>query len=815
MSRLAPLALFCLALLRASAEEVGEAGVTARMELAGNRAIASADLRAALLGDLDWLLASHPRAPRERMAVVASERIGAGYQASGFPHPAVTASIVGGRLRVEIVEGPRFRCGAVVVSGATAIPPATVAAWLTTAQPKARAWTASEQQAAQAGEPEARAGEPQVGIKATGSRRPLPTELDDPLWRAGELADFTPAFAQRLAGQVRAGYARAGRLAAVVAAAVAEIPDGSAELRVAISDEGAVARVAEVTIDGLERTPRAEVERVLGLAPDQALDQDSTARLEQALSDCGRFRFQQVKLEPTADRTRWRVAVVVQESGNIPPLPQPLSPEAQALLTARAWLLADLHDGPEDLVLTTSRPGTAISLVLSPRNGLLIDYDVTPDGGARRFGGLVIGTEAYEVVSGNAGRGVRGTLATRFGVTVSLVNTRSVERAKPTNRDPLSFTFELPFTAKHAGDSGPAFASTITIAPAALLTVAYADDVHWRVADGRLALADAPADGPAFDAASGRPLPFAHGDDKGNHLIAAFVVDAFAKHRAAFAARHAGVAWTSEPVAPLAAIIALLLDEVREALPVIAGADAVHAGALGELGGFLALADAAGADGLLPRGEAWLRASLADLWTRDAFRIPPSPGFQPNIQAMGAILLAKANGLLAGDLPADSWPLALLRGAAGALIGNTALINPDLRVLTGEDGCGPLGCLALAAAVRLVNPAGARYFAKLGGERLGEAHLLRDARLFRPWAGRILAQLAGLPPEGKLWDLLPAGQRAAIRELLATLRRPAADAQEEAKRFDDACRVLWANGLRERVAAWLAALAAEDAAPIP
>lgn len=802
-------ALFVLAMasLHTPAQEVGEIGVVARLEAVGNQAIPTEDLRRALLGDLDWLLASHPRAPLEQLLRVASERISAGYQASGFPHAAVTAKVAAGHLRVDIVEGRRFRCGTVVVTGATVIPAATVTAWLTTAQPKAKPWTAPQLQA------ELEADKSAAAVKRMGDI--APDELVDPLWRPGRPADFTATFAQRLAAQVRANYAQAGRLAASATIAVKDGADGTADLHMTISDEGVIARVAEVTVTGLERTPRAEFDRALGVTPDMALDQDTTQRLEVALSDCGRFRYQQVTLEPTDDRTRYRVAVTVQESGNIPPLPQALSPEAKALLAARTWLLADLNGGPEDLVLTADKAGASYAVVLSPRNGLLVSYDVTPTDGKRRHGGLLIGTDSYQVVSGNAGRGVRGTMRARFGMQISLTNTSSAQRQKPTNRDPLSFTVQLPFTVKGVGDVAPSFAMQVTAAPATLLTIAYADDQRWRLTDGRLTLADAPVGSLAIDAASGRPLPIDHTDDKGFHLTAGFAAEAFATHLAAFTARHATVAWTSDPEAPLSAITALLLDEIREVLPLAAQASGENAGALVELADVLTLLDAAGADGLLPRAEVWLREALANLSKPDAFWIPPAPGFQLNLQSMTAITLAKFSGLLSGDMPADGWPLALLRGTAGVLIGNTTLINPDLRILTADNGCGPFGCLALAGAMRLINPGSASYFAKLGSDRLGEAHLLRDARLFRPWAGQILARLAELPVDAKLWDRLPADQRTAIRDLLTTLRQPAGDAAAEAQRYDDACRVLWANGLRQRVAGWLSVLAPEDAAPIP
>ena len=810
MRRYAHLVLL-LAIISVSAQEVGEIGVTARLEAVGNQTILTADLRRALLGDLDWLLASHPRAPLEQLLRVASERISAGYQASGFPHAAVTAKVAAtiatSHLRVDIVEGKRFRCGTVVVTGATVIPPTTVMAWLTTAQPKEKSWTTPQLQAELEADTSAAAVK-QSNLLNAG-------ELTDPLWRAGLPADFTATFAQRLSAQVRTNYAQAGRLAATATIAVKEAADGTADLHVTISDEGVIARVAEVTVTGLERTPRAEFDRMLGVTPDLALDNHTIQRLEVALSDCGRFRFQQVKLEPTSDRTRYRIAVTVQESGNIPPLPLPLSPEAKALLAARTWLLADLNGGPEDLVLTADQASASYTLVLSPRSGLLISYDVTPGDGKPRHGGLIIGTDSYQVVSGNAGRGVRGTMRARFGMLVSLTNTSSVERKNPSNRDPLSFTFQIPFVMKSVGDVAPSFAMQVTAAPAALLTMAYADDQRWRLADGRLTLADAPVDGLAIDAVSGRPLPINHVDDKGFRLTTGFSADAFAKFSSAFSARHTGVTWTTDSAAPLSAITALLLDEIREALPAAAKASGMHARALAEVADVLTLLDAAGADGLLPQAELWLRNALSNLSKPDAFWIPPAPGFQLNLQSMSAITLTKCAGLFAVDLPADSWPLVMLRGIAGVLISNTTLINPDMRVLTAEDGCGPFGCLAVAGALRLINPEGARYFAKLGIDRLAEAHLLRDARLFRPWAGQILAQLAELPVESKLWDRLPAEQRAAIRDLLTTLRQPAGDAAAQAKRYDDACRILWANGLRDRVAGWLNALAAEDAAPIP
>ena len=63
--------------------------------------------------------AAHPQAQRQQFLDTLRQRVRSGYLRGGFPDPKVAVSYneTAGRAGVDIVEGARFRCGAVAVTG--------------------------------------------------------------------------------------------------------------------------------------------------------------------------------------------------------------------------------------------------------------------------------------------------------------------------------------------------------------------------------------------------------------------------------------------------------------------------------------------------------------------------------------------------------------------------------------------------------------------------------------------------------------------------------------------------------------------------
>ena len=115
------------------AERVLDWGDWNRIEFSGNKTFTSQKIRDGLVADADFLLAAHPLASLPEYIETVKSRVELGYRSLGFPEPAVEVKLdeAASKVRVKITEGPRYRNGAVRITGATNIPVAKVIVQLT------------------------------------------------------------------------------------------------------------------------------------------------------------------------------------------------------------------------------------------------------------------------------------------------------------------------------------------------------------------------------------------------------------------------------------------------------------------------------------------------------------------------------------------------------------------------------------------------------------------------------------------------------------------------------------------------------------
>ena len=98
---------------------VGDLGDPARLSITGTQTFTEGEIRHALRADLDYLVASHPEATLAECLAALENRVRVGYLYCGFPDVAVQARFdaSAGRIVAKVTEGPRFRCGALRVTG--------------------------------------------------------------------------------------------------------------------------------------------------------------------------------------------------------------------------------------------------------------------------------------------------------------------------------------------------------------------------------------------------------------------------------------------------------------------------------------------------------------------------------------------------------------------------------------------------------------------------------------------------------------------------------------------------------------------------
>jgi hypothetical protein len=98
---------------------VGDLGRKEALLLEGNKTFTREQILEALRWHLEFQIASHRLAPLSDYIAVLERKIVLGYQRAGFPE--VTAKATGdvkaGRILLRVSEGPRYRCGDVLLSG--------------------------------------------------------------------------------------------------------------------------------------------------------------------------------------------------------------------------------------------------------------------------------------------------------------------------------------------------------------------------------------------------------------------------------------------------------------------------------------------------------------------------------------------------------------------------------------------------------------------------------------------------------------------------------------------------------------------------
>ncbi len=283
--------------------------------------------REAILRPLEMRLEFHgrtdPAAPLADYLDWIEQTVRRGYQRAGFAKVAVSvqADRPAQRIRVGVVEGPRFRCGAVRVTGLDVA--------LT------EQLTNRLQEAAALLETTKGAGQPCFSWS----------------WREGEHAPSDP---NSLAGFEQSVVAALGELNRQQAEArVGLALDDSrlqADLLIQIQKPGVVGTLDQIEVEGLRVNSREDLLSFLQLRPGMPLSGNVTNDVLQRLYEAGRFSGHRATIEPLAEPGRYKLNLAVFEFTNAPPLTQKLSPEEQAFLKLRQWVL-DWRQRPEDWLL--------------------------------------------------------------------------------------------------------------------------------------------------------------------------------------------------------------------------------------------------------------------------------------------------------------------------------------------------------------------------------------------------------------------------------------------------------------------------------
>jgi hypothetical protein len=788
-------------------------------------------LRDALSGEVRFLLASHPQAPLAEFLETLEQKVLTGYQHNGFPKAKVTAALDPdtGRVRVQISEGARFRCGKVQVAGAKAEPAAAIVARLTNSALVPSRLFQGAQHLSQhpntatneglsvrvEAKAEIRQRDPRAALAAT-----RPGSNDKPLWVPGEPASFGEAAVLNIETTAKDCLAECGFFFPKITSDMKlDTGNGTADLLVRVLDEGPQGTVSQLEVIGNQQNTREEILDFLGLKPGMAITRSRVAEAEQKLWRSARFVRYEITPEPAASglakATSVRLSVKVQEYDLAPKLTQPLSAEQQAMLRLCDWL-SDFASRPEDLTITfaltwkESPIRFAGSFTLSPSQGALLRFENLDKPGGMDYA-MLLAADTMGVYAPKRGSKlfVQQPDLASFAV-ISFVP------AVGNPQTPFSLSMGGGFVSLTDDDrkSGakPGFGLNLTLAPAAFLYFLEATNLLIEAKGQWLALLSS-NQMLRMDAATGRLQELSiHGPD--DSIDFRFAKGAFEQARREADAAAAGLSNRYDPSHPFSSLVAFgavelarwsVLDRVVTNLAPVQRERAVAA--LNKLLGITVLAP--------------LDQALGTSNPAEPFTIPADESDLALTQNSLSAFFAAFGFRYCNDFfPKYSWPWTLARESVFVLAHHATYADAELQRLYESDATGPLGCLIIAELLAKMNSPAARTFVVQGLTRLSATDFRSDCRLFlegesglaRAFSNMTVV-LREMPIEevDALAAALPADEASFLKDCAQALR--SAPAQPLAVSLRPALDKYWTQSLRARLRAALLKL--RVAAPAP
>jgi ankyrin repeat protein len=777
-----------------------------RVVFEGTNTFSDKALREALKSAWGFAEATHPLAPLDELLEAIQRKLLTGYQHEGFPEAQVAArhDAKAGRIVVKVVEGPRYLCGEVKVTGTQKAEVAGIIQPLTVSRPAALATQQPFEFKNQA------PGLNPLRPPTDGSKP------EDAPWLKGEGAPFSDIDARQMRTRVLDALHEQGFLMAK--ASVTVVPDKAArtaQLQVEVSAEGPRSVIERIDVAGNKTNSTEAVLRYLEIKPGMELSAKLIYGIQDRLWRAARFLTNSISLgSPDAEgRVALRIGLVEYEEA--PPLGQEFSPIERGMLKLRDWLAKVDQGGDDFQVSIPGFPGKspAVDAVLSPRLGLLI---LAKAAGAEGAGG---DEYALAFKAGQAGfyAPISGHKLVLPAPKAQLTIVMACQSKVP-DADKGPFDIQVAAGFKSIPDdtpTAPAYRFELALAPVVCIGFAHRWDCKtWF--DGDLLIRSNATLLLKVNTGTGRLVEFRHTDkDEGFSAELRCQADAFKPALQHVEATTAGLADSADTNAPFSSAIAFLIEETLSSKYL--GSQLRTNSTLGKASRLSLLVRKFPLERVLAPLNRLATGTNDPAKGPNGFMIPVDPDLiQPTAGGMMALvadyLLQKSDDLFAPR----SWPWTLLRETCFTIQGKSRYREEAIKEVRDSAETGPLGCLVLAELLAQFQPPLAREAAARGLERLTAADLRRDCRLFLAGDSIIsqccqaLATSLRDMDEAQLETLLkeqPPAIADFIRDCLQRLR-----AQKEQPVFEalaPALDAFWERGLKEQVAIALQAQAAD------
>jgi TPR repeat protein len=743
---------------------VGDLGRREAIVVEGNRSFTKEQILDGMLWHIDYYVAAHPDAPLAAYVLLLERKIALGYQHSGFPEVTVktTANPNTRQIIARVTEGPRYRCGELILSGTKTMTNAMVRQKL---------------------------------LDRLGGLEPgNTTNLSGAAWIRNKSAPFDEFSQAQLAATIGKALEELDYYQPKINVRIATEPGRElAELHVEIVDEGVKGTIGEIEITGLRTNTRQQVLEYLKLKPGMELRASMVGSVSNQLMNSARFLYHAVGLRPQTEPGKFKLELELEELREAAPLNQEFPPETKALLKFREWLL-DREKQAEDIVLSTSMSNnwlrleveaalSAAGIVLAGRIGLSnqppeLKYAFVA---SKEQVGFYSPWRKSKYVFQPKGKELSGFV-------------RVTPNLTPGDKHKHQFSVG---GGVNSNKGGPPFRVDIELHPTAFVIDPGEEDKRYSLKDGVLAFTT--AKGPSdtqidvqVDAATGRLIRSEMKLEDGQLQIRTEerVFARLLKEITAVSAEHPNEHMTNRGFSSWLSYMATDLIEsplterffeswIDENVRLDERANALATA--GKVKPFLGLVrEVFNKENFGSIFEPLNRLTRRDgVDDEDKFLVPLDD----------SLLTASANpmvwvgvGVLSYSdaiLVRDSWPWILARETAFTLAGQGKYAQAELDKLLKSDEVGPLGYLATARLLGKVNPKLARTFAERGLSQLTASDFRKDYRVLLQndsIASETLVKALGLvrtlndARAAVLTTNLPSNEAAFIRQLAQLVR---------------------------------------------